>query len=331
MTLVSNNIKYLRRMNGLTQEQFARKIGIKRSLLGAYEEGRANPNLDNLMSIAKVFGTSVDNLLQNDIRKLRETKGVPLPQPPQQLLIDEEPADPQPLSVLMNSHFRSEEPTLPVSKPPVNPSFTREALFPNLHQPVPAAIPPASPVPPTYPAVPVFNRPTTPDLPLGPNHSRNTTLPIEWVSSRAMAEYLASCTYPEYLKTLPTFTLPMLPPGIYRAFEAGDDYPVPGAGLVGSFVQNWYDIRDGNQYLLVVPKGGIVYRRAYNQVKTKGTLLLTSENPAFPGYEVSIKDVLEVWEVKTVIAPSLPNAGPSLERLAALVQELQAELARIRG
>jgi transcriptional regulator with XRE-family HTH domain len=48
MSIVSNNIKYLRRLNGLTQEQFARKIAIKRSLLGAYEEARANPNLTNL-------------------------------------------------------------------------------------------------------------------------------------------------------------------------------------------------------------------------------------------------------------------------------------------
>ena len=51
MSIVSNNIKYLRRLNGLTQEQFARRIGIKRSLLGAYEEARANPNLENLNNI----------------------------------------------------------------------------------------------------------------------------------------------------------------------------------------------------------------------------------------------------------------------------------------
>jgi transcriptional regulator with XRE-family HTH domain len=81
MSLVANNIKYLRRMNGLTQEQFARRIGIKRSLLGAYEEGRANPNLDNLMNIAKIFGTTVDNLLKNDIRRLREVRGCHFPNP----------------------------------------------------------------------------------------------------------------------------------------------------------------------------------------------------------------------------------------------------------
>ena len=83
MSIVSNNLKYLRRLNGLTQEQFSRKIGIKRSLLGAYEEARANPNLDNLKKIASVFGISVDNLIKTDIRKIRETPGLyaPIPSP----------------------------------------------------------------------------------------------------------------------------------------------------------------------------------------------------------------------------------------------------------
>jgi transcriptional regulator with XRE-family HTH domain len=80
MSIVSNNIKYLRRLNGLTQEQFARRIGIKRSLLGAYEEARANPNLENLKTIAQVFGTSVDSLIKTDIRKIRETPGISLSQ-----------------------------------------------------------------------------------------------------------------------------------------------------------------------------------------------------------------------------------------------------------
>ncbi len=72
MSIVSSNIKYLRKLNGLTQEQFAQKIEIKRSLLGAYEEARANPNLTNLENMAAAFGISVDNLLKNDFKKLRE-------------------------------------------------------------------------------------------------------------------------------------------------------------------------------------------------------------------------------------------------------------------
>jgi transcriptional regulator with XRE-family HTH domain len=70
MTLVSANIKYLRKKNGFTQEQMAEQIGIKRSLLGAYEEGRADPRLNNLLSMSSVFNVSVDTLISKDVSKL---------------------------------------------------------------------------------------------------------------------------------------------------------------------------------------------------------------------------------------------------------------------
>jgi transcriptional regulator with XRE-family HTH domain len=45
MKKISANIKFLRKNKGLTQEQFATEIGIKRSMVGAYEEDRASPKL----------------------------------------------------------------------------------------------------------------------------------------------------------------------------------------------------------------------------------------------------------------------------------------------
>ena len=37
MSLAGKNIKYLRKLRGWTQEDFANKVNIKRSLVGAYE------------------------------------------------------------------------------------------------------------------------------------------------------------------------------------------------------------------------------------------------------------------------------------------------------
>lgn len=68
MSIINENIKFLRKKNGWTQEQFSQKIGIKRSLLGAYEEGRAEPGYDNLLNISKIFQVSVDALLTNDFK-----------------------------------------------------------------------------------------------------------------------------------------------------------------------------------------------------------------------------------------------------------------------
>ena len=38
MINVNENIRFLRKKKGWTQEKFSHKIGIKRSLVGAYEE-----------------------------------------------------------------------------------------------------------------------------------------------------------------------------------------------------------------------------------------------------------------------------------------------------
>lgn len=68
MTFINENIKFLRKKQGLTQEQFSQKIGIKRSLLGAYEEGRAEPGYENLVKMANTFLVSIDHLITHDFR-----------------------------------------------------------------------------------------------------------------------------------------------------------------------------------------------------------------------------------------------------------------------
>lgn len=67
MSTVSDNIKHLRKLNGWTQGEFADKIEIKRSLVGAYEEGRADPRLNNLTNMSRLFGVSIDQLVNKDL------------------------------------------------------------------------------------------------------------------------------------------------------------------------------------------------------------------------------------------------------------------------
>ncbi|GAA4299633.1 helix-turn-helix transcriptional regulator [Nibribacter koreensis] len=78
MRTLIDNIIYLRRKNGLTQEQLGKKLGLKRSLIGAYEEGRATPKIPTLVAVAKLFGIMVDELLIPDLaaKKYRLAKGV---------------------------------------------------------------------------------------------------------------------------------------------------------------------------------------------------------------------------------------------------------------
>jgi len=72
MTTANKNLKYLRKLRGWTQEEFAQKLRIKRSLLGAYEEERADPRIEVLEVVADMFKLTLDELLRKD---LTEHKG----------------------------------------------------------------------------------------------------------------------------------------------------------------------------------------------------------------------------------------------------------------
>src|SRR6201996_1569297 len=75
MSLISSNIKFLRKKKGLTQQQFADQVNIKRSLVGAYEEERAEPKYELLKKIAAFFEVSVDDFIKETINE----KWVPKP------------------------------------------------------------------------------------------------------------------------------------------------------------------------------------------------------------------------------------------------------------
>jgi transcriptional regulator with XRE-family HTH domain len=67
MSVAGQNLKYLRKLRGWTQEEFANKLNIKRSLIGAYEEERADPRIDILEVVGDMFKLSLDELLLKDL------------------------------------------------------------------------------------------------------------------------------------------------------------------------------------------------------------------------------------------------------------------------
>lgn len=71
-SFAGQNLKFLRKLKGLTQEEFALKLQIKRSLLGAYEEERAEPRVDVLEIVSDLFNVSLDDLLRRDMSESKE-------------------------------------------------------------------------------------------------------------------------------------------------------------------------------------------------------------------------------------------------------------------
>ncbi len=67
MSFFSKNIKKIRSLRKLNQTQFAELFGVKRSSIGAYEEGRAEPKLEMIIKIANHFSISVDKLINSEL------------------------------------------------------------------------------------------------------------------------------------------------------------------------------------------------------------------------------------------------------------------------
>lgn len=67
---LSEKIKEIRKMQNLTQEQFAEKIFISRNAVAKWESDRGYPDIQNLITISEVFEISLDDLIKND-KKLK--------------------------------------------------------------------------------------------------------------------------------------------------------------------------------------------------------------------------------------------------------------------
>ncbi len=259
MSRISENIKFLRKKLGLTQEQFSERLGIKRSLLGAYEEARADPRISNLIKMAELFGTSVDILINKDVMKLSDAE-------------------------LQVSEFKR----------------GKEVLAITLDQ-----------------------------------EGREN---IELVPQKAAAGYLNGYSDAEYIKELPKFKLPVLPTNAtYRAFEITGDSMLPllpGTIIIGEFVDDIRDIKNGKTYVLVTQSEGIVYKRVFNYIKDTGKLFLVSDNRQYAPYQIDADDVLEIWSSKAYLSLQFPDANESkevsTEQLASIVLDLQKEIVKLK-
>lgn len=70
MSLINSNIRFLRKQKGLTQEELANELEVTRSVIGAYEEGRAEPKLITSQRIANFFGVTLDQLITVDLSEI---------------------------------------------------------------------------------------------------------------------------------------------------------------------------------------------------------------------------------------------------------------------
>lgn len=77
---IANRLVELRKKMGLSQEELADKLGLSRQAVSKWERAEASPDTDNLICLAKLYGVSLDKLLDTDqsvediAREIKEKK-----------------------------------------------------------------------------------------------------------------------------------------------------------------------------------------------------------------------------------------------------------------
>lgn len=63
---IANRLAELRKKSGLSQEQLAERLGLSRQAVSKWERAEASPDTDNLICLARIYGVSLDDLLNTD-------------------------------------------------------------------------------------------------------------------------------------------------------------------------------------------------------------------------------------------------------------------------
>ncbi len=76
--MFKDNLLELRKLNNMSQEELADKIGVSRQTLSKYETGESVPDIEKCKVIADVFGRSIDDLVSYE-KESDENMGLGVP------------------------------------------------------------------------------------------------------------------------------------------------------------------------------------------------------------------------------------------------------------
>ena len=128
----------------------------------------------------------------------------------------------------------------------------------------------------------------------------------------------------------------MLGGGTFRAFEIKGDSMLPlrsGSIIIGEYLDNWLDIKDGQTYVIISEREGVEYKRVFlkDGIGEEKSLVLKSDNLAYSPYEIPLDDVREVWKARMYMSADFPDPEMSIEKLSSIVMDLQQEVMRMKS
>ncbi|WP_199117778.1 LexA family transcriptional regulator [Pedobacter sp. ASV28] len=156
---------------------------------------------------------------------------------------------------------------------------------------------------------------------------------MEYVPIKAKAGYAAGHNDPEFLATLPKFSLPNLPKeGTFRMFPTVGDsmLPIPeGSDIICRYVENWTAIKPETLCIVILKANqDFVFKQVTLKEKT---FLLKSLNTIYEPYEIRADEVLELWQFHSLHTTQLPENGTDMDKLMKMMLDMKREIGSIKN
>uniref|UniRef100_UPI0025C66127 helix-turn-helix transcriptional regulator n=1 Tax=Enorma sp. TaxID=1920692 RepID=UPI0025C66127 len=69
---VGNQIRERRQALGLSQEELAQRLYVSRVTVSHWETGKTLPDVQSMLLLANLFGTTIDEMVRGDVDEMRE-------------------------------------------------------------------------------------------------------------------------------------------------------------------------------------------------------------------------------------------------------------------
>ncbi|WP_029985958.1 XRE family transcriptional regulator [Pedobacter jeongneungensis] len=161
---------------------------------------------------------------------------------------------------------------------------------------------------------------------------KNNKENLEYVPVKAKAGYRSGFNDPDYIATLPKFSLPSLPKGkTFRMFPTTGDSMLPfpdGCDIVCQYIEDWGSLKPQTLCIAILQgEQDFVFKRV--TVQTDG-LLMESLNPVYKPYVVPIPDVLELWQYYSYHTRDIPEAQ-DIQSIASMVRKIHADIKALQA
>jgi transcriptional regulator with XRE-family HTH domain len=157
---------------------------------------------------------------------------------------------------------------------------------------------------------------------------------VEYVPVKAKAGYMAGYNDPEFIASLPRYSLPNLPAqGTFRIFPLTGDsmLPVPeSSDIIAQYVPDWTAIRSDTPCIVIL-KGQQDFVFKMTTINVDGTIVLKSLNPAYKSYSVSADDVLEIWRFYAYTSKEFPEPQPEMATVLNAIRSLEEKIGNMEG